>query len=102
MIPLRSRSDSWTFTPEPRAIRIESNFSRCPYAFLGGSQIEWSWDADVALPDSGLVLVCDLALNDKHWDVMRVLRQRHGADHRNSGTGLTFHADSVFPSGNAL
>src|SRR6516165_11304632 len=30
MIPLRSRSDSWTFTPEPHAIRIESNFSRCP------------------------------------------------------------------------
>jgi hypothetical protein len=31
MIPLRSRSDSWTFTPEPRSIRIESNFSRCPF-----------------------------------------------------------------------
>jgi hypothetical protein len=30
MIPLRSRSDSWTFTPEPHAIRMESNFSRCP------------------------------------------------------------------------
>jgi hypothetical protein len=30
MIPLRSRSDSWTFTLEPHAIRIESNFSRCP------------------------------------------------------------------------
>jgi hypothetical protein len=33
MIPLRSRSDSWTFTPEPHAIRIESNFSRCPHNF---------------------------------------------------------------------
>src|SRR5215475_6092971 len=30
MIPLRSRSDSCTFTPEPHAIRMESNFSRCP------------------------------------------------------------------------
>src|SRR5262249_33732115 len=30
MIPLCSRSDSWTFTPEPHAIRMESNFSRCP------------------------------------------------------------------------
>jgi hypothetical protein len=27
MIPLRFRSDSWTLTPEPHAIRIESNFS---------------------------------------------------------------------------
>src|SRR2546430_5182033 len=34
MIPLRSRSDSWTFTPEPHAIRIESNFSRCPFVVL--------------------------------------------------------------------
>jgi hypothetical protein len=25
-----TRSDSLTFTPEPHAIRIESNFSRCP------------------------------------------------------------------------
>jgi hypothetical protein len=49
------------------------------YAFLGGSQIDWSWDADVALPDSGQVLVCDLALNDKHWNVMRALKQRYGA-----------------------
>jgi Transposase IS66 family len=31
MIPLRSRSDSLTFTPGPYAIGIESNFSRCPY-----------------------------------------------------------------------
>ena len=31
MIPLRSRSDSLTFTPGPHAIDIESNFSRCPY-----------------------------------------------------------------------
>ena len=30
MIPLRSRSDSLTFTPELHAIGIESNFSRCP------------------------------------------------------------------------
>src|SRR5258707_6325173 len=30
MIPLRSRSDSLTFTPGPHAIGIESNFSRCP------------------------------------------------------------------------
>src|SRR5262249_14196626 len=30
MIPLRSRSDSLTFTPGPYAIGIESNFSRCP------------------------------------------------------------------------
>src|SRR6516164_3297000 len=30
MIPLRSRSDSLTFTPGPHAIDIESNFSRCP------------------------------------------------------------------------
>jgi hypothetical protein len=31
MIPFRSRSDSWTFTLEQRAIGIESNFSRRPY-----------------------------------------------------------------------
>jgi hypothetical protein len=30
MIPLRSRFDSLTFTPELHAIGIESNFSRCP------------------------------------------------------------------------
>jgi hypothetical protein len=35
MIPLRSRSDSWTFTPEPHAIRMESNFSRCPHVSEG-------------------------------------------------------------------
>ena len=30
MIPLRSRSDSFTFTPELSAIASGSNFSRCP------------------------------------------------------------------------
>ena len=30
MIPLRSRSDSLTFTPGPHTIGIQSNFSRCP------------------------------------------------------------------------
>jgi ribose transport system substrate-binding protein len=30
MIPVRSRSDSLTFTPRLHAIGIESNFSRCP------------------------------------------------------------------------
>src|SRR3981081_4422241 len=30
MIPLRSRSDSFTFTPGLSAIAGESNFSRCP------------------------------------------------------------------------
>jgi hypothetical protein len=30
MIPLRSRSDSFTFTPGPSAIASDSNFSRCP------------------------------------------------------------------------
>src|SRR5215813_6866516 len=34
MIPLRSRSDSLTFTPGPYAIGIESNFSRCPLVHL--------------------------------------------------------------------
>jgi hypothetical protein len=34
MIPFRSRSDSWTFTFEQRAIGIETNFSRCPDAVL--------------------------------------------------------------------
>jgi hypothetical protein len=29
-IPLRSRSDSWTFTPEPHAIRIEKQFFEVP------------------------------------------------------------------------
>ena len=38
MIPLRSRSDLWTFTPGPYSIGIESNFSRCPkdYSTCGG------------------------------------------------------------------
>ena len=31
MIPLRSRSDSFTFTPGLSAIASESNFSRCPF-----------------------------------------------------------------------
>jgi hypothetical protein len=30
MIPFRSRSDSWTFTLEQRAIGIETDFSRVP------------------------------------------------------------------------
>src|SRR5262245_6671078 len=30
MIPLRSRSDSFTFTPGPHVTSIEGNFSRCP------------------------------------------------------------------------
>src|SRR3981189_2569705 len=34
MIPLRSRSDSFTFTPGLSAIASESNFSRCPIAFF--------------------------------------------------------------------
>jgi len=33
MIPLRSRSDSFTFTPELSAIASGSNFSRCPPVF---------------------------------------------------------------------
>jgi hypothetical protein len=33
----------------------------------------------VALPDNGQVLICDLALNDKHWEVMHLLKQRYGA-----------------------
>ena len=33
MIPFRSRSDSWTFTLEQRAIGIETNFSRCPIVY---------------------------------------------------------------------
>ena len=33
MIPLRSRSDSFTFTPELSAIASGSNFSRCPKIF---------------------------------------------------------------------
>jgi hypothetical protein len=37
MIPFRSRSDSWMFTPEQRAIGIETNFSRCPYVFFATS-----------------------------------------------------------------
>jgi len=31
MIPLRSRSDSWTLTPEPHAIRIEKQFFEVPF-----------------------------------------------------------------------
>jgi hypothetical protein len=34
MIPFRSRFDSRTFTPEQRAIGIETNFSRCPLVCL--------------------------------------------------------------------
>jgi hypothetical protein len=34
MIPLRSRSDSLTFTPRPHAIGIENNFSRYPVSFM--------------------------------------------------------------------
>ena len=37
MISFRSRSDSWTFTLEQRAIGIETNFSRCPADFLAAS-----------------------------------------------------------------
>src|SRR5215470_11310848 len=33
MIPLRSRSDSFTFTPELSAIASGSNFARCPKIF---------------------------------------------------------------------
>jgi hypothetical protein len=41
MIPFRSRSDSWTFTPEQRAIGIETNFSRCPYIRTHSSTNGW-------------------------------------------------------------
>jgi len=34
MIPLRSRSDSFTFTPELSAIASGSNFSRCPLVII--------------------------------------------------------------------
>ena len=46
MIPLRSRSDSLTFTPAPHAIRIESNFSRCPIGFLPIEKVQTlnGWD----------------------------------------------------------
>jgi hypothetical protein len=34
MIPFRSRSDSWTFTPAQRAIGIETNFFEVPYGLF--------------------------------------------------------------------
>ena len=43
MIPLRSPSDSLTFTRSLSAIRTESNFSRCPYGAAASLVVILIW-----------------------------------------------------------
>ena len=52
-IPFRSRSDSWTFTPEQDAIGIETNFSRCPIEKTSTRPVGWPGTVITGASSSG-------------------------------------------------
>jgi hypothetical protein len=48
-------------------------------AFLDATAIEWSWNADVELPDDVRVVICSMPLSAEHWHAIHELKRRHGA-----------------------
>lgn len=83
MIPLRLRSSNAPVVLLGNAAQIEFLSSGLTNAGRDVRGISWDWEtqADVSsIPKDALIIVCKLPQNERHWRVLKQLKEQFGSD----------------------